>query len=221
VAENGEEGEVELVSQLAFPLPAIVIAELMGIPPDDRDQFRKWSTEAMLAEDVTQPPEIRRRGLEANMELIGYFERLIEERRRQPSTDLISGLVVAQEQGDRLSRDEVLVTCMLMLVAGHETTTNLISAGLSALLEHPEQLQRLRSNLDLMPQAVEELLRYVSPVQRSVYCALDDVKIGGVGVPKGGRIVPVFAAANRDPEVFADPERLDISREHNPHLAFG
>jgi pimeloyl-[acyl-carrier protein] synthase len=215
------QGRMDVMADFAVPLPAIVIAELLGVPPADRERFKAWSTDLALALDATQPPPARAAAAAAGEALARYFADLIAARQGQPRDDLISGLLAAEEQGDRLSRGELLSMCVLLLVAGHETTTNLIGGGTLALLRHPEQLHRLRRQPQLLPAAVEELLRYVSPVQRVGRIVREPLAIGGTPLPAGAIVAPVLAAANRDPGVFAEPDRLDLGRPDNRHLAFG
>jgi pimeloyl-[acyl-carrier protein] synthase len=216
--------KMDLVRDYAFPIPAIVIAEMLGVPVEDREKFKDWSGKIIRGLDGTQPPGVLMEAGRANLELVRYFEKLIEERKKSRGArgdDLLSALIAAEEQGDKLSMGELLSTCVLLLVAGHETTTNLIASGTYALLRHPDQLKLLREHPELMPTAVEELLRFESPVQRTVRFAATDIKIGETRVSKGQAVVALLAAANRDPSVFNRPEELDIARKENPHLAFG
>jgi cytochrome P450 len=211
----------EVMETLARPLPMIVMAELLGVPLRDRDRFETWSR---LRARVIEPTITRREQHLANQaahELDAYFLGLIEQRRVEPQDDLISALVAAETAGDQLSHDELLVMLRLLLVAGNETTTNLIGNGLLALLRHPEQLQLLRSNPNLMPGAVDEVLRYDSPVQVSARTALQDLQLEGRPIRSGQGIVLLLASANRDPEVFNQPDRLDITRQGLSSLAFG
>ncbi len=169
------------------------------------------------------PPdsEVTRRGVASRMALSDYFRRLIAERRASPRGDLLSALIAAEEAGDKLSENELLATCILLLVAGHETTVNLIGNGTLALLRHPDQLRRLRETPALIVSAVEELLRYDGPVQRTARIVSEDVAIGGRTIAKGEMVMPFIGAADRDPAQFPDPDRLDITRADNRHLAFG
>ena len=219
--EIDEGGEVDMIDALAFPLPVIVIAEMLGIPAEDRDQFRAWSAPvARTLEPTITRDELREAG-EAAKELQAYFERLIAIRRDTPGDDLMSSLIAAEEEGDSLSEAELLVTLRLLLVAGNETTTNLIGNGLLALLDHPEQLARLREHSELTESAIEELLRFDSPVQTDGRTALEDVELDGQTIHAGDQLILLLGAANRDPEHFADPERLDIGREDTSQIAFG
>ncbi len=212
---------VDLVAAYAFPLPAIVIAELLGVPAEDRTQFRAWSDDIALSLDSTQPNEVRSRGETAARALAVYFAGLLAERRGAPREDLLSSLLAVEEAGDRLGPADLLSMCILLLVAGHETTKNLIANGVLSLLRHPDQLAALRADPTLYPTAVEELLRFESPVQRTARITHSDVQIGQAVIPAGSLVLTVIGAANRDPAVFPEPDRLDITRQDNPHLAFG
>lgn len=213
--------DADLVADFAFPLPAAVIAELMGVPLSDRAQFREWSEAIALSLDVTQPAAVHERGGAATRELATYFADLLRERRRSPRPDLLSGLLAVEEQGDRLQAGELLAMCILLLVAGHETTKNLIANGTWTLLHHREATAALSACPERFPSAVEELLRFESPVQRTARVTSAEVTIAGITLPPGAFVVAVLGAANRDPAVFTDPERLDLLRSENPHVAFG
>ena len=178
-------------------------------------------TRALDAIALPVEPEVIQRGRQATGEMVEYFGRLAEERRRRPGSDLLSGLVEAEEAGDRLTQRELLATCVLLYVAGHETTVNLIGNGLLALLRHPTELRRLRDDPGLIPGAIEELLRYDGPVQRTGRMAARDTEIGGVPIPEGSLVLGLLGAANRDPAQFAEPNRLDLTRAEPRHLAFG
>ncbi|WP_069812967.1 cytochrome P450 family protein [Streptomyces sp. TP-A0874] len=211
------DGRADLVDSLAFPLPMAVICELLGVPFLDRDSFRRWSNEAVACNDP-----VRREAAAAAS--LGYLEWLLEEKRRRPGEDLLSALIrTRDEEGDRLSREELLGTVWLLLVAGHETTVNLIANGVLALLRHPEQLAALRADLSLIDRAVEEMLRYDGPVETPTYrFATEPVEIGGTVIPGGGELVLVaLADANRDPGRFPEPDRFDIHRPPGGHIAFG
>jgi cytochrome P450 len=170
---------------------------------------------------VPSDAEIVARGRAARRELIDYFRRLLPERRRHPRDDLLSLLITAEEAGDKLSEGELLASCVLLFIAGHETTVNLIGNGLLALLRHPDQLKRLRDDPALIHSAVEELLRYDSPVQRTARITNTDVEVDGRTIAKGSMVVAAIGAANRDPAHFPEPDRLDIARRDNRHVAFG
>ena len=215
---------VDVIEALAYPLPVTVISELMGVPPEDNETIKEWSRDVARALDaIALPvgPDVIERGTRATEAIAGYFRALAEERRQRPGPDLLSGLVEAEEAGDRLSERELLATCLLLYVAGHETTVNLIGNGLLALLRHPEERRRLQADPALLPAAVEELLRYDSPVQRTGRMAADDADIGGVPIPNGTLVLGLVGAANRDPAHFAEPDRLDLGRDQPRHLAFG
>jgi cytochrome P450 len=219
-------GRLDVIADLAYPLPVTVIAEMLGVPPDDRGQFKRWSDDmALLAGGAGgaagQELEDYHRAGQAFQDLTAYFARVVAERRARPRDDLLSALARAEEAGDRLSADELYANAALLLVAGNETTTNLIGNGTLALLRHPDQLARLRDDPSLVPAAVEELLRYDSPVQFTVRVLKDEITAGGKSLRPGQMVLLLLAAANRDPEQFADPDRLDVGRAENKHLAFG
>jgi cytochrome P450 len=208
--------EVDLLSAFAFPLPVTVICELLGVPVADRDQFRAWSA-TIVSESV--PPEVAQDHISA---MIGYFRNLLAARRREPADDLLSALISARDNADRLSEDELLSMAWLLLVAGHETTVNLIAGGVLALLIHPGELARLRADPALVGGAVEELLRYVSPVNdATLRFTADPVEIDGVPIGPGEVVLVSLSGANRDPSRYAHPEGLDLSRDSSGHLAFG
>jgi cytochrome P450 len=219
-----EAGTMDVIEELAYPLPVTVISELMGVPVADRDTVKGWSHAIARALDaivLPASPELIERGRRATTEMAGYFRALAEGRRRRPGEDLLSGLVAAEEAGDRLSEEELLATCILLYVAGHETTVNLVGNGLLALLRHPAESRRLREDPARVPGAIEELLRYDGPVQRVGRIAVADTEIGGVPIPAGALVMSLPGAANRDPAHFAEPDRLDVTRHEPRHLAFG
>ncbi len=215
-----DSGEMDLIDDYAFPLPITVIAELLGVSAEDRNRFREWSN-AAVSGDTTQ--EYMEKVLLPHMQAFtDYLRAMFEEKRRNPKDDLISGLVRAEEAGDKLSEDELLAMVFLLLVAGHETTVNLIGNGMLALLQHPDQLQKLKDDPSLIKPAIEELLRYDGPVETSTErFAREDIAIGGTVIPKGEMVMVVIASADHDPERFADSDELDITRADNKHLAFG
>ena len=214
-------GRIDLISDFAFPLPVIVIAEMLGVPAQDRARFRAWSDDIALSVNPLLNSEQIERVQQATEELFDYFEGIIEQRRQTPQNDMISALLAAEEEGDRLTHEELLSTLMLLLVAGNETTRNLIGNGMLALLKYPAQLQRLREHPELLDSAINELLRYDSPVQMDARNAIDDVEIGGKRIAAGQRILAIVGAANRDPQIFANPDELDIGRDEVSHLSFG
>ena len=215
-------GSMEIIEDLAYPLPVIVICEMLGVPPEDHETFKEWSRAAARSLDPEEilPPEVQEERRQTLESFGDYFRALIVERRKDLKDDLISALIEAEEAGDKLTEEELLSTCILLLVAGHETTVNLIGNGALALLRNPDQLEMLRDDPSLAPRAVEELLRYDPPVQMTGRTALEDIEIGGGTVRKGQQVILLLAAANRDPERFADPDRLDITRDDTRHLAF-
>jgi cytochrome P450 len=209
----------DLVSEISWPLPVIVIAEMLGIPREDRERFKRWS-DAMVATiggDYSSLDEARR----SNEELVEYVSRVIGERRKEPRDDLISRLVAAEESGQRLTEDEMLGTVALLLVAGNETTTHLISNGMLILLRNPDEMARLRTDPSLLPSAVDEMLRYTGPVHTTRRTAKVDVTLGGGEIRRGDVVIGVLAAANRDPDRYPDPDRFDVGRNPTDHLAFG
>ncbi len=218
-------GEVDLVEALSYPLPVIVIAEIIGVPPEDRERFKAWSDVAVegLGNGLFVPPtpeRLARLGA-VSAEMGGYFSALADERRRHPREDLLTGLVQAEVEGSRLSHAEMLRMLILLLVAGNETTTNLIGNLVLTLLEHPAELARLRAERALLPSAVEEVLRYSSPVQMDPRRATRDLELHGQRIAADQLVVCWLGAANRDAEVFPEPERFDVGRGDNRHLAFG
>ena len=215
-----QRGRLDLVADYALPIPATIIADLLGVPAKDRDRFHRWSSRLV---SVTSGRDFLA-ALPSVFLFMRYLRRLFARRRLEPRDDLITGLVQAEEAGDRLSSDELLSMIFLLLIAGHETTVNLIANGVLALVQAPDQLQRLRSEPELIESgaAVEELLRITSPVQIATErYALEPVAFSGTAIPYGAMVLVVIASANHDERQFVDPERLDLGRAPNPHLAFG
>ncbi len=212
---------IDLISDFAFPLPVTVIATMLGAPVEDHEKFKHWSHSLVGTLDVQLNPERLEKASQATAELTEYFGRLVELRRTNPQNDLISALVTAEEQGSRLTTQEVLDNCILILFAGHETTVNLIGNGTLALLRHPEQLEKLRTNPDLIKTAIEELLRYDSPVQLTSRVVKEELEYGGEIMRKSDVVLLVLGSANRDKAQFPEPDRLDITRVDNKHLALG
>jgi cytochrome P450 len=216
--ERKREGGTDLVAGYALPLPATVIAELLGVPAEDHAKFHRWSNRLV---SVSSGRDMLR-SLPAALAFVRYLRNLVERRRADPQDDLITALIRAEEAGDRLSQDELLAMAFLLLVAGHETTVNLIASGTLALLEHPQQTERLRRDPSLVKPAVEELLRYTSPVEMATErYAREDTEIAGTTIPRGELVLAVLGSANRDERHFEDPEALDLARDPNKHLAFG
>lgn len=216
-----DRGEMDVIADFAYPLPAYVICELMGVPVSDRDRFRGWSGEIAPIIDPITPPDVLKKATETAEQFGEYFAALVEERRRNPQDDLLSALIAAEEKEDRLTEEELLGLCVLIFIAGHETTQNLIGNGLLALLRNRDQLEMLRDDPSLARYAIEELLRYDSPVQLTARPALEDVEIDGHTIRAGEETVVILGAGNRDPAVFDDPEGLDITREKTSVLSFG
>jgi cytochrome P450 len=213
-------GAFDLIGALAEPLPAVVIAELLGVPSADHRQFKQWSS--ALIETLPQVPFGGGARLEECIQpLVAYLADVIAARRKDPQDDLISGMIEAQEERDALTDQELLSTCFLLLLAGHETTTNLIGNGTLALLRNRTEWERLRAEPPLLPNAIEELLRYDSPVQGTVRVTLEKVELGGHAIEPGALVICGIGAANRDPAVHADPDRLDVGREDIRHLSLG
>ena len=220
---DGVDGErqFDLIDSFAFPLPVIVIAEMLGVPAQDLEQFKEWSNDIVVSLEPVQTREQRERFRRSEQELYEYFEGIIEQRRQDPQDDLVSALLAAEEEGDRLSHGELLATLLLLLVAGNETTRNLIGNGMLALLRNPEELKRLKEQPELIDSAIDELLRYDSPVQLDGRTLVEDVEMGGKRMRAGQQVVAVVGAANRDPAAFTEPNRLDIGRQEKSHISFG
>jgi cytochrome P450 len=215
-------GEMEVMEDLANPLPAIVLAEMLGVPTDDHRMLKRWSQDfAEMLGNFQHNPDRAAKVAPSLEEMTAYFREAIRRQATLPSEGLVNALTVAELDGDRLTEDEVVANLILTLVGGQETTTNLIGNGLLTLLRHPEEMQRLRQDPALVPAAVEELLRYESPSQHTARIAPDDVELGGKLIKRGQAVFAVMGAANRDPERFPDPDRLDLGRADNRHLAFG
>jgi cytochrome P450 len=209
---------VDLVEHFSLPLPVKVICELLGVPAEDRHVFHRWS-DAVLGDVTADPARIA----EAFGRLNAYFRKLIAAKREQPADDLMTALIEARDERDRLSEDELVRLCQTVLVAGHETTANMINLFLLTLHENPEQLDRLTQQPEAVPQAVEELMRYVQLGESSglVRVTTEDVELAGVRIPAGSAVVPMMTVANRDPALFEDPDKLDVSRPGGAHLGFG
>jgi cytochrome P450 len=221
-AERGERApdrQMELISQFSYPLPITVICEMLGIPPEDREQTRRWSEDLLSAQSPDRMEEIRRN----ISEFIAYLRDLFARKRETPADDLISQLLQVEVDGDRLTEDEILAMVFILFVAGHITTVNLIANGVFALLTNPEQAAKLRSDPGLVPNAVEEVLRYYGPAETTTpRFARENIELGGQAIAKGDPLLVVLAAADRDPARFADPQAFDITRDDaNRHIAFG
>lgn len=217
-------GEMDLIADFAYPLPASVIAGMIGVPLEDLDRFKTWSDEiAAFVGSALATPDKRERGERGAREMSAYFRGIIADHRRRPKDDILSGLLAAEEAGIGLSEDELVASCILLLFAGHETTTNLIGNGMLALLRHPEAVAALRRDPGLAAGAVEEMLRYDGPTQAMTRIAREDVRLGEASplIRTGERVFALLNAANRDPDVFANPERFDVARGDSRHLSFG
>ena len=214
---------IDLVREFAQPLPVRIICDLLGVPVEDQDRFRVWSGALArgLDPDFLLPPEVIAARNDGVLQFAQYFFELLAERRRKPGDDLLSGMVQAEEGGQVLSEEELLSTCMLLLVAGHETTVNLIAGGALSLLQNPDQFERFRTDPGVARSGVEEMVRFVSPVQLTGRALVEDCQFGGVELEAGDFVVLLIASANHDPAQFEDPERFDVTRTPNNHLGFG
>lgn len=211
-------GSLELMADYALPLPLTIIAEMLGVPMADRHKFSRWTKQVVAVSSPTDGIKV----LPSVWAFMRYLRRLIEVRRGDPRDDLVSALIQAEEAGDTLSEDELLAMIFLLLTAGHETTVNLIGSGTLALLQHPDQLERLREDPALIKPAIEELLRFTSPVELATErYAREDITLQGTTIPHGALVHPVLGSANRDERQFVTPDTLDITRDPNRHLAFG
>jgi cytochrome P450 len=223
VADAGSSGSsVDLITMYAEPLPVQVIAELLGVPEPDWPMLRPWSNAIVKMYEYAVSPEQRDAAEHAAADFVDYLHELVAVRRRAPGDDLISSLIAETDaDGARLSEDELVTTCTLLLNAGHEATVNVVGNGVTALLTHPEELARLRAEPDLVPTAVEELIRFDAPLQLFERTAIADTEVAGISVLAGQKIAALLGAANRDPGVFLAPDRFDVGRLDNPHLGFG
>ena len=215
-------GQMDLIADLAAPLPAIVTAEMLGVPIADAEQLKEWSADfAEVLGNFQHNPDRASRTLKCVEEMTEYFFESIRRMRTEPREGLINALLTAEIDGDRLTEEEIVANCIVTMVGGQETTTNLIGNGVLTLVRHPDQLERLKNDLTLIPSAVEELLRYESPSQHTARICPQDTEIRGKKIRKGQAVIAVMGAGNRDPERFPDPDRLDLARTDNRHLAFG
>jgi cytochrome P450 len=214
-------GRFEVMADLANPLPVMVIAEMLGVPPGDYEKFKTWSDIVIDGDNTLPPAPFPAAVRDALGAIVEYFQAEVERRRKHPGDDLVSLLITARDEGDKLSEAELMAFIVVLLLAGNETTTNLIGNGMRALAEHPEQLAKLRAGPELMGSAIEEMLRYDAPAQCAVRFTNAPAEVAGVAVPAGSMAFVVLAAANRDPAQFSEPDSFDITRSPNEHLAFG
>jgi hypothetical protein len=215
-------GRMDVIADFAEPFPAIVTAEMLGVPVADHVQLKDWSADfAEMLGNLQHNCERAPRLLRSLEDMTQYFRAAIREKEKRPTGGLIYSLMTAEVDGGRLTEEEVIANSILTMIGGQETTTNLIGNGLYLLLRHPAEMAKLTNDLSLVPSAVEELLRCESPVQHTARIAPDDVVLGGKNIRKGQSVIAVLAAGNRDPERFPDPDRVDIERRDNRHLAFG
>jgi len=216
------DGRMDVVRDLAIPLPVTVLAEIFGVPKPDLGLFKGWADDLLAFQGVNKPAvELLERSQRALVEIRAYLNELIQQKRREPRQDLLSALVAAESEGGRLSEKELVNSCITVLVAGHETTTSLIGNGLYTLLRHPDQWQLLKQNPARLPSAIEEMLRYESPVARQPRLMKQDAEMGGKRLRAGQMVFQMLNAANRDPGYFTEPDNFHILRQKNPHLAFG
>jgi pimeloyl-[acyl-carrier protein] synthase len=215
-------GQMDVIRDLAFPLPFSVLGSIMGVPNTDQDNVKFWADELLSFQGVNRPPAaVLERSQTALLAMRSYLTNLVNEKRRRPTDDLISQLVAVEAEGTRLTEQELVSTCVQMLGAGHETTTSLIGNGLFLILSHPQQWQKLRQNPSLLNSAIEEMLRYESPVARQPRLIKGEVELGGKKMLDGQVAFQMLNAANRDPDYFTDPDKFDIERQNNKHIAFG
>ncbi|AEW99231.1 cytochrome P450 [Streptantibioticus cattleyicolor] len=215
------EGGGDLMATVAEPLPVAVIGEMLGIPAADRGLLRPWSADICRMYELNPDEESARRAVRASVEFSDYLRGLIAHRRTHPGDDLISALIAAHDEGNRLTGQEMVSTCVLLLNAGHEATVKTVGNGWWALFRDPGQLAALRADHTLLPGAVEELMRYDTPLQLFERWVLDDIEIGGTRIPRGSEVALLFGSANHDPAAFAAPDRLDLTRADNPHVSLG
>lgn len=213
--------DVDWIADFAMPLPVMVISDMLGVPKEDRHLVKEWSHALARTLEPGSTSMDDTEGIQAAMAFAQYLQGIFDERKREPKDDLMTALLQAEEAGDQLNEGERYATCILLLAAGHETTTNLIGNGLYTLWRHPDSLAQLRQDPDLTPGAVEEMLRYESPIQRTARYAHEDLELRGANVKKGQRVYTLLAAANRDPAQFSNPDTFDIRRKPNRHVAFG
>ena len=216
-----EKGEMDVVADLAYPIPVTVICDLFGVPQEDRAQVKAWSLDLIYTLDPLVAGDRLEKAAQAGLAFREYLRGLIEDRRGRHGDDFISALIQAEEEGERLTDEEIVSMCVLLLIAGHETTSGLIGNGMLALGRHPDAMRELRDDPSIIKTAVEELLRFDAPVQLTGRLVLQPIEIDGVQIEPGNDVITLIGAANRDPSVFPDPDRLDLRRPANHHVAFG
>src|SRR5215472_6315347 len=216
-----QRGHLDIINEYALPLTITIIAEMLGVPPEGRTRLTSWASILIRAVDCKQSADIYAAAAQVSMEIFQYFNELLARLRQAPGSDLLSQMLIAHDQEDRLSETELIVTAVTLLIAGHETTVNLIGNGTRSLLLYPDQLALLRRRPHLMPSAIEELLRFESSSQMASRYANEDLKVAGTTIRRGQIVNLLLEIGNRDPEAFNDPDRLDIARKENRHLAFG
>ena len=221
IDDFGGAGEVELIGDYIEPLPVTVIAELLGVPEADRHLLRPWSADICLMYELNPPEASARKAVQASLEFSAYLRDLFAERRARPGSDLISGLAAVVDDGDQLTEEELIGTCVLLLNAGHEASVNGAGNGWWTLFRHPDRLAALRADPALLPSAIEELLRFDTPLSMFERWVLEPIEVDGVAIPRGGEVALLFGSANRDPAVFPNADELDLSRDPNPYLSFG
>ena len=220
-AEGRGQGSLDLMADYAYPVTLRVIAAMIGVPDDERSLLERWARVLLRTLDLAPSLADLRAANEVSHEAISFFHDLIQKRRQHPADDLLTRLIAVHDSEDRLSEDEIIVMCTLLVLAGFDTTVNLIGNGTLALLQHPDQLALLRQRPEILPTAIEELLRYEPSTQKALRYALDETELHGTAIHKGQAVIVLLASANRDPDVFADPDRLDLTRAPNRHLGFG
>lgn len=216
-----DKSKMDVIADLAYPLPAIITARMLGVPTSDWRQLTAWSADfAQVLGNFQHNPDHAAQVIRSLNEMCAYFRAALEDHRQHPRDGLISAFLAVEQDGDRFTDEEIVANCIVTMVGGQETTTNLIGNGILTLLRHRDQLEKLKADLSLVPSAVEELLRYESPSQHTARLAPYDVQLGGKDIRKRQAVIAIMGAANRDPERFPDPDRLDICRQDNRHVAF-
>lgn len=220
-AEHRGQGTLDLMADYAYPVTLRVIATMIGVPDDQRSLLERWARVLLRTLDLAPSLADLRAASEVSREAVALFNGLIQERRWHPADDLLTRLIAVHDAEDRLSEDEIIVMCTLLVLAGFDTTVNLIGNGMLALLQHPDQLALLRQRPEMLPSAIEELLRFEPSTQKALRYSLDETELHGTAIHKGQAVIVLLASANRDPAVFAEPDRLDLTRAPNRHLGFG